>query len=559
MGLVSLTRLALPKGMTGPVYNLSRRSLRFAFKCNEANATDVLVDATGRIDSSGNTNNLSIANNPGVVAAGKIDGARAFLRASNQYAYKAMQADFQFSTNSSWSIWFWIYPLDFAASSIVLASGATGNEEVLLSNLATTGTMRLESSANGTWSVNIIGSTALTLNAWNLVAITYDHTTGPAPGTRGTFYLYVNGNLEGSDTPDQADTTHSGNLYFARRANGTFPANIRLDEVFCASRLLSQRELLILQQGHRLPVRNFTGVNTIQTIAFSQTPVSGSITFSLGTETTSSITAANLTAANVKTALEALPSVGSGNVLVTGDTSVGFTVQFVNQLVQATFPLLTASHSLLYASTTLNETLGPWLALSLQTAGLAEVHEEYSLYIPLSSTGTLTLSKAGGGSEEVVINGTDNYGTVLSDALLALYGTAVSVVQTTPETYEITFDNWTSTVADLSASGITGAICTKNNEYFVGVTPIERLLVKATGGDFDFCGSIVSYSDNAATLDAIADTTTGKDIGASQSQVGDVRTTDFGWPAPESHPSVELTATNSSLSMNLPLDAVTIS
>ena len=87
--------------------------------------------------------------------------------------------------------------------------------------------------------------------------------------------------------------------------------------------------------------RQTTAQQEIQTITFSAVPDEGDWAIEIGGETTA-LLGWDSTAAEVEDALEALPSIGAGNILVSGDFTTGFTItgNFAgfNDLAEATIP-----------------------------------------------------------------------------------------------------------------------------------------------------------------------------------------------------------------------------
>lgn len=77
-----------------------------------------------------------------------------------------------------------------------------------------------------------------------------------------------------------------------------------------------------------------TGTNEQQLLAFSTVPDSGSYDLDFGGQITASL-AFNANAAAVQAALEALSNIGVGNVSVSGDYTLGFTVVFQSALAEA--------------------------------------------------------------------------------------------------------------------------------------------------------------------------------------------------------------------------------
>ena len=121
----------------------------------------------------------------------------------------------------------------------------------------------------------------------------------------------------------------------------------------------------------------------VQQIAVTGTPTGGTFTLTFGAQTTSAI-AYNATAATVQTALQALSSIGSGNILVTGGPLPGtaLTATFAGTMALAPESLITATGSLTGGTS-------PAVAVTRVTAGLAPSsgNARTISVCPLTSTG----------------------------------------------------------------------------------------------------------------------------------------------------------------------------
>jgi len=86
------------------------------------------------------------------------------------------------------------------------------------------------------------------------------------------------------------------------------------------------------------------GVNAVQTLSVTGSPDGGSFTLTFGGKTTTAI-AFNAAASDVQTALQALSSIGAGNVICTGGPLPGanVTITFANSL--AGQPQSTITHT----------------------------------------------------------------------------------------------------------------------------------------------------------------------------------------------------------------------
>jgi hypothetical protein len=113
--------------------------------------------------------------------------------------------------------------------------------------------------------------------------------------------------------------------------------------------------------------------NEVQKITLTGSPTGGSFTLTYGGKTTAAI-AYNATAATVQTALQALTTIGTGNVTVTGNAGGPYTVTFVGSLAHHDVPALTATSSLTVTTVATTRpgitidvtnpvTLDPWPAL----------------------------------------------------------------------------------------------------------------------------------------------------------------------------------------------------
>jgi hypothetical protein len=114
--------------------------------------------------------------------------------------------------------------------------------------------------------------------------------------------------------------------------------------------------------GHEVGTIN--PVNEVQTVAFSGTVTGGTFTLTFAGQTTAGI-AYNATAAAVQSALEALSTIGAGNVSVTGGPGPGtpYAVAFVGALAGTDVAQMTASGAALTGTT-------PGVAVTTTTQGV---------------------------------------------------------------------------------------------------------------------------------------------------------------------------------------------
>lgn len=106
----------------------------------------------------------------------------------------------------------------------------------------------------------------------------------------------------------------------------------------------------------------------VQSVAITGTPTGGTYTLSFGGQTTAAIPY-NATAAQVRTALEALSTIGSGNVTTTGGPHPGsaVAVTFTGTLANTDVAQMTASSASLTGGST------PTVGVSTTTAGAADL------------------------------------------------------------------------------------------------------------------------------------------------------------------------------------------
>lgn len=108
------------------------------------------------------------------------------------------------------------------------------------------------------------------------------------------------------------------------------------------------------------------GAREKQTVTITGSPTGGTFTLTYAGQTTAAI-AYNAAAATVEAALEALSTIGQGNVQVTGSAGGPFTVEFVGQLQNQNIAAMTADGSSLTGGT------APAVAIATPAAGVGDV------------------------------------------------------------------------------------------------------------------------------------------------------------------------------------------
>lgn len=128
------------------------------------------------------------------------------------------------------------------------------------------------------------------------------------------------------------------------------------------------------------------GVNEQQTLALDPLTIAGTFRLEFAGQTTAPI-AFNATASQVQGVLAALPTIGIGNVVVSGPSGGPWTVQFVGALGQTDVPSLSADVSQLIARVE----LPPVLELTKGVAGTNERQQVTFSQPPAAGTFTLTV------------------------------------------------------------------------------------------------------------------------------------------------------------------------
>jgi hypothetical protein len=155
-------------------------------------------------------------------------------------------------------------------------------------------------------------------NTSNLAVFTHEVPNGSF-GTKG-FKSYI--------TPDDVATDFGSNSKTFAMANGVFSQQPNI--------LAGDGQLVVI-----LLQNDMDGVNAVQTITFSAVPASGNIQYGDGSNWTGDI-AFDADAATMQTAIRTIP--GFGAALVTGDETVGFTI---DTGIQAPTPDLQFRHNTL--------------------------------------------------------------------------------------------------------------------------------------------------------------------------------------------------------------------
>ena len=149
---------------------------------------------------------------PFSLAAGEFsnffDGSGDYLTLAHNAALSVGASDF--------TIEFWIYPTSFASANrfVYFKRGVIEDRGIGVGIVQTTGVVRLLAgdSDNTAWEVNLDGSTALTINAWNHVAVTRDSST---------WTIWLNGVSDGTASASFTVDDGSGTAYLGSSSTTT--------------------------------------------------------------------------------------------------------------------------------------------------------------------------------------------------------------------------------------------------------------------------------------------------------------------------------------------------
>lgn len=287
------------------------------------------------------------------------------------------------------------------------------------------------------------------------------------------------------------------------------------------------------------------GVNEILHLLFSPTPVGGTWTLSFDLETSSSI-AYNADAAAVQSALEAMPSIGIGNVSVTAITG-GFAIEFIGAAANLNIDVadVTVDDSLLYqaadtvtitevqsgiadvpstpsisTTTAAVEPVASTPSIDTTTAAVEPVTgvpEIEVLSLGGATTGTFNLSSADSGTSYELDAATISAGAIES-AVETMGGAGVSVADNMDGTYTITWDGDPGAMPlplQVTANSTDGSPSVSQSsayvEEVVGVHQVDTITFDATpvGGSMTIEGNSLAHDANASTLSISGATASG--------------------------------------------------
>jgi hypothetical protein len=202
------------------------------------------------------------------------------------------------------------------------------------------------------------------------------------------------------------------------------------------------------------------GTNEVQTVTITGTPAGGTFTLTFRGATTTGI-AYNADAAAVETALEALSTIGDGDVRVTGGPGPGtpYVITFINDLGHQNVSNVTASGASLTGGTT------PAIAVANTTAGSSVGFNPRILIGSWDKPGTIVIyvNNGGSGADRIreykgtgtiygIVDGVEEFlGTTSeADRSMPVYGLQAGLVVDASfikdyATYKTAFDAWAVT------------------------------------------------------------------------------------------------------------------
>lgn len=449
----SLTGGSISASISTPTSGVSGLSTNLSayWTMNEASGTR--YDSEGGYDL---TENNGIAN-----ASGKVGNA-ANIANSNEYFSRAhASALSRVSTINSGSITIagWIYLHSTGSAKTIAAKADSGSANYSFS-VGTDAKLSFSVTNNSGSTTTVSHGTALSTGTWYHVAATRD-------GGSGTINISLNGGTfaSASATSTGGDGT-SGQPFYVGGFAGSQYLDGRIDELGVWQRALSLAEIQDLYNsgsGTTYPLSG--GVDEVQRITIAGSPSQGSFTLTFGGQTTVDI-AYNASAATVQTALEALSSIGSGNVSCSGGSLPGTPVDvtFIEDLGATNVAAMTVNDNGLKTSVTTTTQGDP---------GTNEIQRLSASPVPVA--GTFTLTYDGQTTSSLAYNAS---AADIQTALIALSNIGPSDVTCTggPIDSANVLVNFAGTLAATNVAAIT------STSSLTGASPTELTVATTTEG-----------------------------------------------------------------------------
>lgn len=276
-------------------------------------------------------------------ATGLIGNAASFDGSNSEFLSVSLAEDdalyFQ-GANANFSIVLWVKFGSMSGTFPVITMAGAGSANGLYSVYMTGGKIRFEVQEAASTTLISAESASIQDSTWYMLTCVHDSTAGKIKikVDDGAFVetAFTGGIRIPSSYPNILYIGTSGSYYFTGE----------IDEVSIWNEALSDADLGVLyNDGFAIGLPSINGENEVQTLTFTGTPTSGNVSISfLGEE---ALIPYNATASEAEALLEALSTIGAGNVDVTGGAWPGtaLAVEFINTLGVSSQPLLVVNNT----------------------------------------------------------------------------------------------------------------------------------------------------------------------------------------------------------------------
>lgn len=368
-----------------------------------------LDEASGtRIDSRG-SRNLS-DNNTVTSATGVQSNGAVFDNANDEYlSYLVPEGDdLYFDDNASFSISLWVKFTTVSGTIWVFGMDGTGSTSGLYTLYSTGARLTFAmQDASSTDIKTVAVDSDIEDDTWYMVTCAYDSTAGVIKIKLNDGDYVTTAYSGGVRTPDSYP-----NLFTVGK-NGIQYFDGSIDEFSIWNKVLDDDETAVIyNNGGGITAPSINGTNEIQTLSFSGSPTAGNVGVSFrGSE---ALIPYDSTAAEAEALLEALDTIGTGNIDVTGGDWPGtaLVVEFINELGTSSQPLFTVNNT--PAHILMAETVkGDLLSIDVQTTG-----GPIDVTTVTANSGPNDWNTAANWNTETVPTGSDNVFIVDGDNIL---------------------------------------------------------------------------------------------------------------------------------------------
>lgn len=313
---------------------------------------------------------------------GKVGNAALFVDGTN-----VLTAEYDTSlvptSGGDFTIGFWVYFDDLSQDCTLVQNAGNGSKYSYGCTFvqSTSKFQFFAGEAAGNGNETVYSSVSPTTATWYFVACVIE-------GANKKVKISINAGGF-SETTGAATLGYPGNgasrTSVGNEEGGQQPLQGRIDELGLWQRALTASEIAVLvNSGNGTTTPFSSGTNEVQRITVAGSPSQGSFTLTFGAATSAAI-AFNASAATIDSALEAMSTIGSGNVSCSGGPLPGSTVDvtFTGTLAATDVAQMTANDNLLKVSITTTTQGDP---------GTNEVQRISASPTPISGTFTLTFS-----------------------------------------------------------------------------------------------------------------------------------------------------------------------